>query len=353
MSANDHPAAAKRPVGSTALALGIVWAAGIVLMVGKPEWFGKLRSASIDAAAPAMTLVRLADQRWVDPLRARLATGVEGSFPDQALAVNGLAAAGDHDGSFDLSTAHDDARRWQQQCELLQIQLARAEQDRQRAEDRWLQASEVELASFLVHQPAPLLAEQLIPANWIGQIGRSTGELHPLLSVGAREGIAIDELVLDAEALHLDRGAGAGVKHDAVVLDGRRLIGRIVEVGHWTSTIQPVTDPEFRLSVQLLRTAGDQSLLGARGVLSGNGSGGCRMTYVDATLPVVVGDLVVTPPDDPHFTAMLLCGRVTRAELQEGSLEWQIEVEPATSLDELTSVSIIHQSLRTEQLSDP
>ncbi len=316
-------------------------------MVGPKDWMGKVRTTCVDAAAPGITLAHAADERWLSPLRSRIDR-------ERSRFVSGVQSDGessdddDHFANSDnAAVATEEAKLWQARCEQLQVQLAHAEQVRQQADAR-LSAVDVQTAAYLIHQPAPLIADELIPANWIGQIGSATGEPHPLLSVGAREGIAADELVLDDAAPHLDRGEQSGVGTDALVLEGRRLVGRVVEVGRWTSTIRPITDPAFRMSVQLLRTNGDQSLLGAQGVLSGGGDGTCRMTYVDATQPVVVGDLIVTPAEVPHVPAMLLCGRVVEARLQEGSLEWLIVVEPAVSMNELTTVAILHQSFRNE-----
>jgi hypothetical protein len=347
MSASDESRTSKRSVGSTALALGAIWTAGIVLMMGPKDWVGKVRTSCVDAAVPGIRLVRLADSRWLTRLRARLDSewnrlGVNDDINQEAGGTSTTASV-----SLEQSANDEAARLWQARCEQLQVELAHAEQSRQQAEQR-LSAADVQGAAYLVEAPAPLIADELIPANWIGAIGSANGDPHPVVAVGSREGIAADELVLDASAPHVDRGEQSGIETNALVLAGRRLVGRVREVGRWTSTIQPITDPEFRLSVQLLRGDGNQRLLGAKGVLAGQGDGTCTMTYVDATQPVVVGDLVVTPADDPHFPAMLLCGRVIEARLKEGSLEWFITVEPAAAIAELTSVAVLHQSFRAE-----
>lgn len=342
MSSSDESRTTKRSVGSTALALGAVWTVGIVLMVGPRDWMVRLRSTCVDAATPGIRLAHVADERWLSPLRERIDHERARLGRDADDADDGTTASASAD-----PAAADAARLWQARCERLQVQLAHAEQVRLQAEQR-LSAADVQSAAYLIDSPLPLIAEELIPANWIGTIGSITGEPHPLVAVGSREGIAADELVLDDSAPHLDRGEQSGVESEALVLEGRSLVGRIGQVGRWTSTIQPITDPAFRLSVQLLRGDGQQSLLGARGVLSGQGDGTCRITYVDSTQPVVVGDLVVTSADDPSVPAMLLCGRVIEARLQEGSLEWLIVVEPAVATDDLTTVAILHQSFRME-----
>lgn len=333
MPSADDTSRPTRTIGSTALALGFVWAVGIMLMIGPRGWMGKVRTTCVDAAAPGITLVHVADRRWIGPLRERWVKVI-----DQAEEVAVVDDAG-------AAVPAGDALHWQQQCEQLQVQLARAERDRLQTEAR-ISSLDVQTAGFLLPEAAPLIADELIPANWIGQIGSADGTPHPLLSVGARDGIAIDELVLDDAAPHIDRGEQVGVEAQSLVLDGRRLIGKIVEVGRWTSSVQPITDPEFRQSVQLVRVSGDQALLGAKGVLCGHGDGACRLTYVDATQPVAAGDLVVTPGDDPHVPAMLLCGRVVDASLSDGSLEWTITVEPAVALEGLSHVAILHQTIR-------
>lgn len=183
----------------------------------------------------------------------------------------------------------------------------------------------------------PLLVHTPQVARVLGNVGEaSSGERRLILNVGRQSSLQGDELVLGGALPQIDLGEDTGLRPDDLVLSGQMLWGRIAETGRWTSTVQKITDPEFRLAVRLVRSSSRGPVFGARGILRGNGSA-CILEQLPATEPVTVGDHIYT---DAEIAAPvpLYCGTVLSAELQESDSFWTITVLPAarTVPDELT-----------------
>ncbi|WP_417851702.1 rod shape-determining protein MreC [Thalassoglobus sp.] len=179
----------------------------------------------------------------------------------------------------------------------------------------------------------PLRRTIAVSTNVIGSRGNeSQGALRLLVSLGEREGIAENELVLDGVGLLVDQGALTGLSADQLVSLGKSLFGRTVQVGKWTTLVQPVTDPDFRTAVRLVRSSEFGTVMGARGILKGTGDG-CEMIEVVGTEPVAVGDLVYTDTLVSPTSVPVYCGRVTNASIAANAAHWTIHVSPASSIE--------------------
>ncbi len=165
-------------------------------------------------------------------------------------------------------------------------------------------------------------------------IGRRSGSQHLLVSLGERHGLLNDELVLEGEGVLIDQGSYADLTRDQLVSLGRSLFGRTVEVGRWTSLVQPVTHPEFRTAVRLVRVSEFGTVTGAEGILKGTGTG-CEMIEVVGTHPVAVGDLVYTDPHVSPTSIPIYCGRVTQVNIASNDSHWTIIVSPPHPVDSI------------------
>ncbi len=181
-----------------------------------------------------------------------------------------------------------------------------------------------------------------------------------LLGAGRAAGIRDNDLVFQhlpdstddgqLSPLLIDRGASHGLAADGMVLDGHILVGRILQAGRWVSTVQRLTDPEFRVGVQILRNTPDGPVFGAVGVFAGTGERLARLELVDATEPVSPGDAVYTVERLGGLPTRLFVGHVVGAELEPGAAHWSIAVEPAaTSLPPQVEVVTLSLDARTEQ----
>lgn len=200
---------------------------------------------------------------------------------------------------------------------------------------------------------APLILHELTEARVLGTetVQHFTAIRSPLLSVGVQQGITESDLVLAAHLPHLDLGRDARLQPDQVVLAGRTLVGRISQVGKYSSTFLPITDEKFRGLAQLARRAELGFELGASGILEGAGSHGCRLNFIQSTEPVSVGDSVYSAPRDGSEPGPFLYGKVVSAKLLPGAPHWTIEVAPATDLSQLREVQVVSPRINSARLA--
>jgi len=120
----------------------------------------------------------------------------------------------------------------------------------------------------------------------------------------------------------LDRGAREGLRLDGVILDAGGMAGRIVEVHARTALALLLTDSESRVGARLARSR-------ETGLLAGRGRGRCELIYLDAEADATEGDEVVTAGLGGPFPKGLRLGRVSRLIRDEASGAASAWVEPA------------------------
>ena len=245
----------------------------------------------------------------------------------------------------ELDRVRKELDHWQRQC--LSLETRQAELVRQAVD-----AQAGTTTQFAGEHGRPLLVPQLLQAEVLGmERDLLRARLGRLLDQGTDQKIAIDDFVLADDAPHLDQGNESGVQPDMPVLAGRRVVGRIKQVGRWTSTLQLVTDPEFRGPAQLIRESPQGPLLGAQGVVAGNGDGTCRLEHVAPTEPVSVGDFVYTVRRQYSLPEPVCYGRVIAAEVSDGAGHWSITVEPIGGREPLETVLVLRELPNPERFS--
>jgi cell shape-determining protein MreC len=231
------------------------------------------------------------------------------------------------------------------------------------AQNRTLQLQVADLHAMQQKQsatpevPAPqpgLLQARPLPAQVLGRQGdRYSANLKLLISLGERQGLTPSDLVLSGTGLLIDQGQIQGIQADQIVSSRQVLLGRTLHVGQQTALVQPVTDPEFRLAVRLVRHSRRGAIYGASGILVGQGTF-CRLTEIAATEAVSAGDEVFTDPVVCPQGAWLYCGRVTRTAISATDVHWTIDVAPAAELDPLPlSVTVLTAALNPHRVPPP
>ena len=149
-----------------------------------------------------------------------------------------------------------------------------------------------------------------------------------------------------SHTIGIDKGSDAGIRvgMPVVVGDGDGLgglVGRVVDVGEGRSSVQLVTDPEFRVGVRLVTSQ-------RFGTASGQGAGrdlridtGIEPDEADGDLPSL--EIVTTSgiDDRSSFPASIPVGKVTRTRPANGGLTLEIFAEPLADLDQLSFVSVV------------
>lgn len=198
------------------------------------------------------------------------------------------------------------------------------------------------LSPFDSSSAPPLIVPQLVAARVLGN------ERSPLPQVvgrfldrGRLDGVAFDDLVLDADRTHVDLGTTFDLAADMPVYAGRRVVGRIRQAGRWTSTLQLLTDREYRGFAQLVRESAQGPVFGAEGVLAGNGDGTCRLELIADTAPVSIGDYVYTVARQSLLPEPLCYGRIIEVTLAAGAPHWTITVAPAIADERFDTVQVL------------
>ena len=189
-----------------------------------------------------------------------------------------------------------------------------------------------------------------VKAKILNQTGLSDSLSEALIDAGKAQGLQRSQLVVSGTGLVLDKGTDQGIAAGQKVTYGTAVIGRIAKVSQWVGLVQPITAEEFSAAVQIVKLAplgaSVGASYGAKGLLQGTGTGGCRVTAIPYTESVAVGDEVFSAEIDGVQGPRLYYGRVIHAEFSAGG-EWDIRVEPAFQAETLQHVAVVQQRLNT------
>jgi cell shape-determining protein MreC len=230
-----------------------------------------------------------------------------------------------------LADAEDELQRLRQENHRLAVELDAAQSRlAQRAGD--------------TDDEQRLLVARCVPARVLGHQARAFLARHQLLDVGSQEGVEPGALVVDGPAL-IDHGRDADLAPGQLVLAGRRVWGRIVELGSQTSVVRSLTEAGYRDLVQLGSPRGPQ------GILEGTGEPLARVRLVEVTEPVSVGDPVYAATGKGVLPAPPLYGRIVRLERPVGAAYWEIWMQPAVA-DEPERVAVLRAELNPLRVAE-
>ena len=145
---------------------------------------------------------------------------------------------------------------------------------------------------------------------------RENSRLRALLGIHAQlpgewvgAGVAGRDFTQRYETVTIDRGSRDGIVRDAAVIGpGGALVGRVVQVSLWTSSVQLITDPLSGVGARLADSR-------ATGLVSGDSSAAMHLDYISTRTDVAVGEAVVTSGEDGIYPADLMIGRVTNVDV--------------------------------------
>jgi len=200
------------------------------------------------------------------------------------------------------------------------------------------------------HETVPLLDSRLVSARILGSQARQFLASRALLNQGSGAGLNTGGLVFDADEAAgttplLDVGGESGVADGRLVLDARTVVGRLREVGRYTSCVERVTDATYRDRVRIVQIQEGKAIPGPRGLLVGTGEAVCQVRMIDVSQPVSVGDVVVADGLGGILSSPPRYGTVVRVAQSPGSAQWEIWVEPDVDVGNLDVVSVLTTDL--------
>jgi rod shape-determining protein MreC len=148
-----------------------------------------------------------------------------------------------------------------------------------------------------------------------------------------------------SHVIGIDKGTDAGIRVGMPVVVGSDrlggLVGQVIDVGPRTSSVQLISDPEFRVGVRLVTSQ-------RFGTASGQGAGrdlridtGIEPDEADADIPSL--EILTTSgiDDRSSFPASIPVGKVTRTREANGGLTLEVFARPLADLDELSFVTVV------------
>lgn len=138
----------------------------------------------------------------------------------------------------------------------------------------------------------------------------------------------------------IDKGSSVGIVKGMPVVTGAGLVGQVVDVSSNRSSVQLITDPEFRVGVRLVTS----QRLG-----TSTGQGAARDLRIDTEIEPGEDDadlpedeILTTAGDDrSSFPDLIPVGQVTRTRPTNGGLTLEVFAEPLADLDELSFVNVL------------
>lgn len=158
--------------------------------------------------------------------------------------------------------------------------------------------------------------------------------------------LKLDQKVQVAELLAVDlepfrrqivinKGRNAGAYDGQPIADAHGIMGQIIHVGQFSSTVLLITDPSHALPVEVNRN-------GLRAIAIGNGrSNTLRLEHVPNNADIREGDLLVSSGLDGRFPAGYPVGKVESIELVAGDAFANITVDPSAHLEQSREVMMI------------
>jgi cell shape-determining protein MreC len=187
----------------------------------------------------------------------------------------------------------------------------------------------------------PLVGADLVGARVLGRQARVFLQRAKLIESGADFGLEEGDLALATTRPLVDQGANVGLAVNDLAIAGRRVWGRLEQVGPHTSSIRRATDAGFREVIELAHCDDGHWHITARGVLEGKGEALARVSMVAVTHSVSVGDFALAASLRGVVSAPLVFGRIERVERRPGMTHWDIWVTPAVGPDEPGQVEVL------------
>ena len=137
-----------------------------------------------------------------------------------------------------------------------------------------------------------------------------------------------------SNSLIIDKGTMQGIRQSKAVISMKGLVGRVFEVGRYSSRILLISDPNSKVGVTIQRNR-------QGGILVGRPDGRCKIIYIALDSDVTRGDKVMTAGFGSIFPKGILIGEVAAVGKEPGRLYKYAIVNLAQDMTKLEEVLCI------------
>ena len=135
-------------------------------------------------------------------------------------------------------------------------------------------------------------------------------------------------------AFLINQGSNSGVKKNDPVLSSKGVIGKIIAVSDDHSSVQLISDGNFRLSVKIMPSESE-------GIMRWKNNQICEIFEVKKTAEVNIGDIVLTSDISSYFPPNLPVGEVVSIYDKLDSFNKIVRLELYTDLSTINQLFII------------
>jgi rod shape-determining protein MreC len=136
----------------------------------------------------------------------------------------------------------------------------------------------------------------------------------------------------------IDKGKYAGVKKFSPIIayqaEREILVGRVVNVGIYSSFVSTITDKSSMIGVETART-------NVKGILLGKELNLCKLDYITKDQDVAIGDEIITSGDGDIFPKGILVGKINDINYNYNQQFLDIKVKPFLNLQKLNEIFVI------------
>lgn len=145
--------------------------------------------------------------------------------------------------------------------------------------------------------------------------------------------------------LNINKGSKAGIKNGMAVIINEGLIGKIINVSNFTSTVKLLSTDELSNKISVKIEAKNKSLYGL--LSSYNKSKNIYLIEgISSNNSIKKGDKVVTTGLSEIFPSGILVGTVKKVTVDKYELATAIEVTPAVDFDDIKIVTILDRDAK-------
>jgi rod shape-determining protein MreC len=132
----------------------------------------------------------------------------------------------------------------------------------------------------------------------------------------------------------VDRGSDDGIAIGMPVVTARGLVGSVISVYPTSARVMLLTEVASSVSALVQSSR-------ATGVVQGQAQRGMVMRYVEQSVQVQVGDIILTSGLGGNFPKGLLIGQVTAVDRNDVDMFQEVQLRSAVDFDRLESVLVI------------
>ena len=142
--------------------------------------------------------------------------------------------------------------------------------------------------------------------------------------------------------LTIDKGSKNGVKKGDAVITNSGLIGKIINVSNFSSTVKLLTSDEISNKISIKIDSDDEYLYG---LLTGydKENNVYKIEGITDSKKIEKGDLVTTTGLTDYFPSGIVIGKVSKIVKDEYDLDSVVEVTPTVNFEDISIVTVLNR----------